>query len=723
MLALIVVPIILAALVVILTQGQPKTYVSKTRIYTGLASGYSIESQENMRLDFFGVNNAFDNLINIIKSRSTVEETSLALMAQHLSREEADPKYISSEHFKKLDGDFPDNVKSLIIKNDEKRTFENIRLHTIQTDTNFFQRIFTSEHAHYSIKALSKFKVWRVQSSDIIEISFESDDPGICQNTLLILSKVFTAKFAAIRINQTDQVVSYFENQLKQTADRLSKAEDRLLSFNQKNNIINYNEQTRNISTRKEELDEQYYEIQMSLAGANAVILKIEEQLEGYSGIKMTNVGLDQLRKELADVSSRLAFAQIPSPNDSVPKFDSKEISFLKSQSDSLKKEMSLRVDSLINISENPEGIPVADLLKNWLDNVMNREENYAKQEVIQMRRLEFLEIYRRFAPLGAILKRIEREINVAEQEYLQQLKSLAQAKLKQQNNQLASDISVIDPPDFPLKAESSKRKLLVVVAGMFGFILVAFTVLVLAYINPNIQIPQKAVKYTGLEIAGVLPTTESSKEKVDFSYINRRLTEMWMQNLLLEEKRGKDDGPIFIGVGSSRESEGKSYSSTGLAKNLRKAQKKLLYITYVEEYKDASSDTYDFVYKLTPTFINVAKLEELFPSEGLQLSDYDYVLLELPPINETPYPQKLVSCLDVFYLVINANRAWTKADQFSLSILQQVLLTKPKIVLNGVSLDVVEDYIGQVPKKRNRLRKIVLKVLRRQFFRKLFKK
>ena len=34
-------------------------------VYTGLASGYSIESQGDSKVDFFGTNIAFDNLINV----------------------------------------------------------------------------------------------------------------------------------------------------------------------------------------------------------------------------------------------------------------------------------------------------------------------------------------------------------------------------------------------------------------------------------------------------------------------------------------------------------------------------------------------------------------------------------------------------------------------------------------------------------------------------------
>jgi len=60
---------LMAALVYLFTKNQPDTYSSNTTIYTGIATGYDIESGANARFDLFANNAQFDNLINIIKSR------------------------------------------------------------------------------------------------------------------------------------------------------------------------------------------------------------------------------------------------------------------------------------------------------------------------------------------------------------------------------------------------------------------------------------------------------------------------------------------------------------------------------------------------------------------------------------------------------------------------------------------------------------------------------
>ena len=79
---LFVVPIIMSILVFYLTRNESKLYTSETIIYTGIASGYNIESKGGDKVDFFATNNAFDNLINMIKSRETLEKVGINIKNQ-----------------------------------------------------------------------------------------------------------------------------------------------------------------------------------------------------------------------------------------------------------------------------------------------------------------------------------------------------------------------------------------------------------------------------------------------------------------------------------------------------------------------------------------------------------------------------------------------------------------------------------------------------------------
>ncbi len=108
----------------------------------------------------------------------------------------------------------------------------------------------------------------------------------------------------------------------------------------------------------------------------------------------------------------------------------------------------------------------------------------------------------------------------------------------------------------------------------------------------------------------------------------------------------------------------------------------------------------------------------EILGINGIQLSFIpDYVLIELPPILFYPYPVELLSTADVPILVCRSNRVWTDADQGVLDILTKLSIQKTHFILNGVELPVIESVLGDLPKKRSWMRRIVKNIFRFQFF------
>ena len=121
---LVLFPLLTAGVVFFLTRNTKKEYVSSTQVYTGIASGYGITSGEDDRIDYFAVNNAFDNLMATIKSRESIEEVGMRLLAKHLLIKEPSYKEISEENFNKIHESIPDSLRlKLIVKGSEDLTF------------------------------------------------------------------------------------------------------------------------------------------------------------------------------------------------------------------------------------------------------------------------------------------------------------------------------------------------------------------------------------------------------------------------------------------------------------------------------------------------------------------------------------------------------------------------------------------------------------------------
>mgnify|MGYP000879849472 CR=1 FL=1 len=97
---LVMIPILTGFLAMLLTSNPKHSYYSHTMLYTGLASGSSIEMDKSF--NYFATNIAFDNLLNIINSRETQEEVAVRLLSQHLLLNEPNSKFISSKTYNEL---------------------------------------------------------------------------------------------------------------------------------------------------------------------------------------------------------------------------------------------------------------------------------------------------------------------------------------------------------------------------------------------------------------------------------------------------------------------------------------------------------------------------------------------------------------------------------------------------------------------------------------------
>ena len=213
---LILCPLLVALLVYIKMGTKPRNYKSTTTIYTGIVSGYDITTTEGSRQDWNVINNAMDNLINIILSQSTLKNVSLRLYAQGLTHldPDNDNQYLSARTSRYLLSKTPPDVMELVDHTSEKNTYENLRKYEEIDHNNHVYGMFHWSPPYYSYQALSQIKVKRVTSSDMLEISYENDDPYIVYNTLVILNDEFVKQYRDLRFGETNNVIAYFESEL-----------------------------------------------------------------------------------------------------------------------------------------------------------------------------------------------------------------------------------------------------------------------------------------------------------------------------------------------------------------------------------------------------------------------------------------------------------------------------------------------------------------------------
>lgn len=720
---LVIAPILLAVVVFFLTKDQPKSYTSTSKIYTGIASGSSIESLDNQRFDFFATNTAFDNLINIISARNTVETVGLVLFTQHMLLKEANPKIISKEKYDKLMEIVPDEVKNLVVYDDSAKTIANFLALKNSGHENFIYKLINLEHPDYSAgKIQKKIVVRRISNSDIIELKYNSDDPGICQNTLLILTQVFVKLHSDIKVNQSDAVVKYFQYQLDDSNNRLHAAEDELLEFNRSNNIINYYEQTKHIASQKEHFEMEYQTVQMNYYGTSSVLTVLESKMDARQKLQITSSQVVEKRKLIADLNFKIAMRQMQLQQDSSLSIDKDStLNAMLIDADKLNKDLRQLIDTLSMGEMNTNGLVTSNVLEDWLKNVIAFESSKAQLKLLDQKRIEFKELYAVFAPLGATMKRLERKIDVAEKEYLSLLHSLGLAKLKQQNIELTSNLKVVDEPYYPIIPEPSKRKILVAIAGIMGFILVAFTILLLEFFDKNLRSASRAEEHIGLKVAGIFPKMSVKNFTSDITILGEKATDTIARNVLFIDKAKSNvkTKPFVNYFISTQQNDGKSFVSKFLLSKMVNLGYKVLQLTFAKQEVSETINYSVLTYEIGDQFYRVSELQEL----GFKITDsewdaFDYIFVELPNVIQHAFPVKLLEKADHIYLVCRANRDWSVADKNAIkSFTELVPFPIPSIILNGVEWVEMETILGDLPKKRTWFRKFFKNFIRMRFF------
>lgn len=667
----------LAVLVFLSTKDAKQQYVSHTLLNTGLISGYNIESNKSSGVDYAFTNNEIENLINLATSYETNKELSARIMSKLLLDNYRQKASLLGDNLEDLNESI--NALDFIIQPGDNLETIYARIVAIRDkdQSNVIYELTNSENPFFGIEQLETLTVSREGKSDMIRMEYSTLDPFLSQYTLELLTQIFIKKHKDIKNGQSESVIGFFEEATAKTSAKLKAAEDELLKFRVSNKIINYYEQTRFISGNKEELDKQYQEELKVLAGARSALAKVEMEIADKNILPQLQAQIATNRSQLSSYTTRVT--ELNLIKDTIPQSPAQIMAKarLNYQIDSLKTAMTRVAKKIIAVNRTPSGIETKEFLSQWLNSTITREESAAKLNVMKARKKEYEVIYDRFAPLGSTLKRLEREIDVAEREYLENLHSYNQARLHKYNMLMSSNLKVIDAPYYPLKPEKSKRAMLIILAFMVGLVLPTSGLIATELLDNSLKTPENAEAQTKLKTAGTLPVTPEFKEsqKIDFKSLNQKALNLFIQELRSASK-GKT-GPARVIFFSINPREGKSFLQEQL-----------------EAYQsDNRVDAF------------------LGNDKAVNLED-EFCFSELPAVIQHPYSKEDVKSGDIHVLVCKASRKWTDADRHALKVYKKLAGKKPLLFLNGVSTHVMEDMIGEIPRKRTWFRKLIKRIL-----------
>ena len=478
-----------------------------------------------------------------------------------------------------------------------------------------------------------------------------------------------------------------------------------------------------------------------------AVIKRLEEKLGSQRQVQLQNSLLFDKRNQLGDLNYQIATLETVGSSDP---YNAQRLANLRKLSDQLKNDIRLSATQLSASGTTTEGLPVSTILKDWIDNVVESESLKASIGVLSQRIKEQQKEYSEFAPAGSEIKKIEREISVTEQRYLDILHSLDQAKIKMQDNELSSNIKIFDEPYFPLSPIPTKRKIMIVLAAMIGLMIVLTYIFLLEILDNSIKNQSTATVIIKQPVIGVIPKILPGKSYKKLPFMVNRLFDVMVQyiEMYLKEKNTSNKTKTLLFF-STLQTEGKSVVIANLAQKFGDQGKKVLVLCYdhdllrnikamengnvdqtglstsqpTEQKKSSSqnvnigspsmligngktllTETKDEFRKfelirfaVNGNFLSASNYQDILSQNSYTLTyTPDLVLIELPPIMYNSYPVALLTNSDLSILVCRSNRTWTEADQGALDRFTKFTDNKAYIVLNGVDISVVESVLGK---------------------------
>ena len=679
---LVILPVIALVIAWFLTRNMERVYDANTTIYTGMITGYTIEGSNNIGSGQTNIT----NLMLIIQTDNTIHEVALRLFARCMlyGNPNKDNNYISAEHFRELAAGVPADVKALI-QNDEDDTYSRLQAYEKPTQDNYLYNLL-NHHPYFSIKSIgSRLKVMRLEQSDIIDIAYSANDPGICYNTLDILNKVFAYQYQQLRYGETLNVIKFFEREVGKLSKVLNNAEQDLIRYNVKHRIINYGEQTKQLTMLEANQQSTENELQKNQATTEALINYFKRQLGNRQKVIESNEEFTKMVRNISRLQSRIANLKLMSSENSGNNSEA-QLELAKAE-----RELEIASNDVKKYSATIEaetyntetGVNASDLIERWLDQVILLEKTRAEIGVWENMRAKIDEQYKYYSPLGATIDRRARHIGFIEGNYMEMLRALNAARLRQRNLQMSTaTLKQLNPPVFPLNAQPTNRMMILLGAFMLTFFFTALYFFIIEMLDRTLRDRMRSERITKIPVMGCYPRESTMR----YRRYNKTISDMALRQLskalLPYFKQGQQN---VLNLLSTDAGNGKSHMAEELENYWISIGLQVRRLTYDEDFLADDS-----------RYIMAKDIKDICPD----VLPEEIVIVEYPNLDDNSISSALLNMGTVNLMVTRANRTWKDVDQKALKELQSRLENKDTLFmyLTEAQRYAVEEFVGQLP-------------------------
>ena len=671
-------------LVIYFTQFLPYSYTVKSSLYAGITSSTSLDGAA---VNFSVVAATFDNLVNIAKSRGTLEKVSLRLLASSYTHGEEwkDNQYIQAKHYRQLLQITPREVMELIDRKDESKTLANLTAYKKNDHNNFIYSVFNRTIAFYSMAALDRVELKRIGNSDILDISYTSADPGLTQLTVAFLIEELINAYEILRFKSTNDVIAYFEEQVRLAKVRLSEEEDNLMHYNVQERIINYGEETKALAATRYQVDDRLEAAKRTYEGAVALRKMLDEKMDVRAQIIRNNTNLLQELDKVSNLNQSIMEKEIFISDKSKSK--SEELQKEKTELRQAEDRISSISDNLNEFAFTKEGVGIENMINEWLIALVNEARAQAEMKVLESRQQDIFDQYSHMSPVGTQVNRKERAIDIAEDNYRTQLSGLASANLRLKNIEMStSNLQTVAPPSYPL-TDNGRNRLMYILAAFFGsmiFIILYF--LLIEVLDHTLRDPYRSKRLSGLPVIAAFNGISNLKYRGFLKACNRLAAAYCCNRLNKYMKVGE---PTVINLLSINSREGKSFLAKYFIRHWESEGLRVRLVTHDYDFESNGKQ-----------YVQAQQLSDFWMLNEAEKTP-DIILVEYPSIKDSSIPLPVLQKADVNLLIANACRLWRDSDNTTLAPFKEALKDTPfMLYLNNADRDVVESFTGELPPK-----------------------
>lgn len=682
---LIILPLIALVIAWFSTRHMERVYDTNTTIYTGMITAYNLEGGSGVAGGQTQTN--MTNLMLLITTDATIHEVSLRLFGRCMmyGNPNKDNNYISAEHFRQLSNSVPAEVKALINHNSENATYANLKAYEKPSADNFIFGL-TNYHPWFGINNItSRLKVIQLNRSDIIDIGYSANDAGISYNTLDILNEVFARQYALLRYGETNNVIKFFEREVARLYRILTNAEDDLIRYNVEKRIINYGEQTKALTGLDAAQQTSDNTLLIDKTTTRALMEYLERQLGDRAKIIKANKDFTSQVTDISRIQSRISNLRLMNSEGGGTGVES-QLELAKAER--MLQEAQDNVRSLVKDIEagtysTETGVKANEMISKWLEQVLLLEKTKAHESAQDIMRQKLDKQILYYAPIGATLGRKDRHISFIEGNYMEMLKALNAARLRQKNLQMTTaTLRVLNPPMFPMNAQPTNRMMILLGTFMLSFLLTAMYFFIIELLDRTLRDRMRSERITKIPVMGCFPKESTLR----YRRFNKTIADMALRNLsktlLPHFKEGQQN---VLNLLSTDAGNGKSYIAQELENYWISIGLQVRRLTYDEDFLAEDS-----------RFIMANSIKDICPD----ILPNEIAIIEYPNLDDNSIPSSLLNLGTVNMIVTRANRTWKDVDQKALNELQSQLKDQNTLFmyLTECQRYAVEEFVGQLP-------------------------